>query len=983
MALPGLPQPNQLLAISTPYSSPMLKGVRFNSADPLKLEFIIDTADQGKVDKDEAAKLVKYFLAGLTLPENDLWVNLSPYEANRIVPEVLSQTDLGKDLLGEDYILKQLASSLTYPEQEPGKSYWQSINNPVGAALRGRPGQAQGLAPTNTFNRVWIMPDKATIYENKNTAFITESSMKVMTEEDYTAIQKNSVGANNHSPAMQSFKTHILPAITQEVNQGQNFACLRQIYNSLMLAVWFKEKFKQSFYKSYIDQKKISGIDLSDKTAKEKIYNLYVEAFKNGVYNYVKPQRPPYGGNLATVSNGVLRTGSRLSRIKYFSGGVLPVAHAQVTPNLPASGLTSGQPTILDVDLTDDARSDSDPKFPTQGSELSDAGDVEQPLAVDAALATLGIVGRLLQSTQGKVALATAAALTLSGCSEEEIIAAYMLAPFIIIGLLMAVINISEDNQRFGNRWVDYDAIAKEEAERKNQARLSERQEKERKRREQAQKQDEQRRRNLRERTRKMEREFWVRMQKQDDQMKQRLQKEAQKAIRRAVAANPMSDDAHLEQAYANPNNIAAIAQATIGRRTIDWAIYELKKLGGAGVEIASRLEQLRDDDSGVSPDGKQVVKSKINRVRGATHSHAGGIGINIRYVEGMTAQQATSETIHEALAGNIFGKKSKDSAKIHDLAKAVEEALTSGEETKIAAASYRLNHLGNEGLFLGAKSLWKMTQAERDSLVRDYASERRIKVNRAAEKRRQKEAAEREEGIRRWGAELYGLRCKMGTPDWDNVFNVISALKPITDKLIKEGSTDDAAITLRFAYGQTQHILGYAEKARALCDIGVMQAKAGFSLDAKKSFKAANEQAMGLPIESSLDPVYPYDHALAGIVLAQVGVRFYDDARDTAGKIRLKHTREVALLSIADSERGDSALAKASASRPGDLGGIDFNKQSFKIKTNSQVENPAVYAGVNSAAGSLRILDITMQAISSLQLRRMLVGNRLDILGK
>jgi len=28
--------------------------------------------------KDESRKLIKYFLASLTIPEKDLWVNLSP-----------------------------------------------------------------------------------------------------------------------------------------------------------------------------------------------------------------------------------------------------------------------------------------------------------------------------------------------------------------------------------------------------------------------------------------------------------------------------------------------------------------------------------------------------------------------------------------------------------------------------------------------------------------------------------------------------------------------------------------------------------------------------------------------------------------------------------------------------------------------------------------------------------------------------------------
>ncbi|MCP4653534.1 MAG: hypothetical protein GY858_09185 [Candidatus Omnitrophica bacterium] len=93
--------------------------------------------------------------------------------------------------------------------------------------------------------------------------------------------------------ASQIFTETILPEINHEVNHGKNFATLRQIYHSLILAVWFKEKFKDSFYQSYINQGKISGINLEDKGAKDKIYALYVEAYKKGVYDYIKRERDP------------------------------------------------------------------------------------------------------------------------------------------------------------------------------------------------------------------------------------------------------------------------------------------------------------------------------------------------------------------------------------------------------------------------------------------------------------------------------------------------------------------------------------------------------------------------------------------------------------------------------------------------------------------------------------------------------------------
>ena len=64
--------------------------------------------DQGEAVRAESLRLIKYFLAALTVPEKDLWVNLSPYEKDRIVPEAFGQTEMGRDLLAQDYLLKQI-----------------------------------------------------------------------------------------------------------------------------------------------------------------------------------------------------------------------------------------------------------------------------------------------------------------------------------------------------------------------------------------------------------------------------------------------------------------------------------------------------------------------------------------------------------------------------------------------------------------------------------------------------------------------------------------------------------------------------------------------------------------------------------------------------------------------------------------------------------------------------------------------------------
>ena len=140
--LPYMPEPGQMLAQSVNYDLPYAVGIKFDPADPLKFTFMVDRGQNVLSEsllRREGQKIVRYFLAALTIPEEDLWVNLSPYEASRIVPDKLSVTDLGRDMLGEDYVLKQMAASLTYPETGQGKKYWNEINNPNRSLSEPRP----------------------------------------------------------------------------------------------------------------------------------------------------------------------------------------------------------------------------------------------------------------------------------------------------------------------------------------------------------------------------------------------------------------------------------------------------------------------------------------------------------------------------------------------------------------------------------------------------------------------------------------------------------------------------------------------------------------------------------------------------------------------------------------------------------------------------------------------------------------------------
>ncbi len=338
--LSDLPQAGTMVPLSQAYQPAIIRGITVHKDDPFVFDFIVDAGQdklQGEALNTEGDKLVKYFLAALAVPEKELWVNLSPYEKERIIPEGLGQTDMGRDLLAQDYILKQLTASLIYPGKELGKNFWDKVYSQMQAKY----GKSVNV-PVNTFNKVWIMADQAEVFERAQTAMVTKSHLKVMLEEDYLAMNRNAAGgakvgafarsdrgsmalspatprgdgwredkstnsATGPALASQVIKEIILPELEREVNTGKNFAPLRQIFHSIILAGWYKNNLKEALLNQvYSNQNKVRGIDLDDKTVKQQIYEQYLKAYKKGVFNFIKDD---------------MVEGRTIPR-KYFSGGI-------------------------------------------------------------------------------------------------------------------------------------------------------------------------------------------------------------------------------------------------------------------------------------------------------------------------------------------------------------------------------------------------------------------------------------------------------------------------------------------------------------------------------------------------------------------------------------------------------------------------------------------------------------------------------------
>ncbi len=310
-----LPAPGVMVHLSPPLDPPILKGIRVHPDNPFRFDFILDKGDSQLSNdalKIESSNLIKYFLVSLTIPEKDLWVNLSPYEKDRIIPQSFGLTEMGRDLLAEDYMLKQITASLIYPEGEVGKKFWKRVYEE--AARR----YGTTNVPVNTFNKVWIVPEKAVVYENPKVgaAYVIKSTLKVMLEEDYLSLEKHEGIQSKlahvkdvNQLGSQIVREIVIPQLTKEVNTDKNFARLRQVYNSLILAIWYKKKIRDSILEQvYFDKNKISGVNIIDSNEQENIYQRYLRAFKKGVYNYIKE-------NIDPISQEFVPR-------KYFSGGI-------------------------------------------------------------------------------------------------------------------------------------------------------------------------------------------------------------------------------------------------------------------------------------------------------------------------------------------------------------------------------------------------------------------------------------------------------------------------------------------------------------------------------------------------------------------------------------------------------------------------------------------------------------------------------------
>ena len=286
------------------------------STDPaegnwITFQYVLKTskaeAEQNPMDlgASETASLI-YFLTGLSLHDTDFWVNLMPEEPERIIDSNLGATMIGKIMLEADFQMKKDFCFYENPcESSTGEVFWDSLDQKrkelVKKCMEMYPGEIQSVDNVlfATATRYWIEPDTITAYGDATGIFIENATLTIKSEFvlEYSAFeitdQSSSVSQDCRdylAKALEEYGRYlleleeelILPLVVKDVNTGEQYADLRQVYHSLVLAQWYKSQGSQSLFSGLVNTNHVNTIPQWEDWDYETIWKEYADSFNKG-----------------------------------------------------------------------------------------------------------------------------------------------------------------------------------------------------------------------------------------------------------------------------------------------------------------------------------------------------------------------------------------------------------------------------------------------------------------------------------------------------------------------------------------------------------------------------------------------------------------------------------------------------------------------------------------------------------------------------
>ncbi len=347
--LSELPEGKDLGGID--FSSAQLNSISvFLNQNEQNFSYILKAKKAEKGDEiinieDAEALSLNSFLTGLTLPETEFWVNLNPWEPDRIIEKDLETTDVGRIMLEADLQMKKNFGKYENPcESEIGGKCWNLLEEKRGELtkdfMKKYPDEIKDVNNIKFIpvTRYWIVPDKVDAYETDNEIYIINATLNIFSEPVYehstykivnqntffmskSSIEDLSEAAKEYGRyAKELEEKMILPLVVNEVNHGKNYSDLRQVYISLALAQWYKNKYRYttSLFAYFIDSKDLKGLESKSAWSAESIWKDYKKSFEEGDYHCWKNETYQRGDYIITES-------------KFYSGGGIDFMDIKIT----------------------------------------------------------------------------------------------------------------------------------------------------------------------------------------------------------------------------------------------------------------------------------------------------------------------------------------------------------------------------------------------------------------------------------------------------------------------------------------------------------------------------------------------------------------------------------------------------------------------------------------------------------------------------
>ncbi|UCB57048.1 MAG: hypothetical protein JSV30_00160 [Candidatus Omnitrophota bacterium] len=242
---------------------------------------------------------------------------------------------MGKVLLETDLKLKKDAARFTDPRTPIGQRYWAKLRQNL---------TENGISNLKTLplSRLWIVPNEAILQERgTDRVNIISASLKVCLEAEY--LEQHNAGlllTSTQSPqekllqncAISAMKEVIVPVIEHDVNYSKRYAPIREVYYSLILAEYFKQKYwgKGTMYDYHINQGRLSGLHSRTPWNKRDFFDSYVKSYKEGEYSFYQQEYDPYQFDMA--------------KKHYFSGGILAGTKFKKVETISSPANTAADP---------------------------------------------------------------------------------------------------------------------------------------------------------------------------------------------------------------------------------------------------------------------------------------------------------------------------------------------------------------------------------------------------------------------------------------------------------------------------------------------------------------------------------------------------------------------------------------------------------------------------------------------------------------